>query len=326
VAIIADTLDWICAERLKPALPKMACHLAKFGEMQTTPGLLAQLQEISVSTLRRMLKRIDRPPSRLPQARRGRRPDTLAQALVPIAVIPSKQPEPGHFEVDLVHHSRSGVMGPFACTIQFIDVLTGWSERFAILGHEFDTVWQALQAFREQCPMTVRQIHTDNGSEFINHALVSQFPEVMGDASFTRGRPGFKNDNRFVEQKNGSLVRAYLHDLYLFTPEHVSMLNALYADMRVYYNCFQPVLRQNLRQAVVFSDGICRIIRRHDTAKTPLERLISARPPIARETVHALRAVYERTNPRKLKRRIHQDLDRLYHVSQSDERRKALYA
>ena len=27
VLLIADTLDWICAERLKPALPKMACHL-----------------------------------------------------------------------------------------------------------------------------------------------------------------------------------------------------------------------------------------------------------------------------------------------------------
>jgi len=325
VAFIADTLDWICAERLKPALPKMACHLAKFGEMQTTPSLLAQLQEISISTLRRMLKRIDRPPSRLPQARRGRRADTLAQALVPIAVIPSKQPEAGHFEVDLVHHSRSGLVGPFACTIQFIDVLTGWSERLAMLGHEFDTMWQALHTFREQCPIAVQQIHTDNGSEFINHALISQFPEVMGDAFFTRGRPGFKNDNRFVEQKNGSLVRAYLHDLYLFTPEHVSMLNSLYADMRVYYNCFQPVLRQAMRQAVVYSDGICRIIRRHDTAKTPLERLLSAKPPVAGDTADELRGVYERTNPRKLKRRIHQNLDRLYHLSQHDERRKALY-
>ena len=173
--------------------------------------------------------------------------------------------------------------------------------------------------------MAVRQIHTDNGSEFINHALISQFPEVMGDAFFARGRPGFKNDNRFVEQKNGSLVRAYLHDLYLFTPEHVSMLNSLYADMRVYYNCFQPVLRQAMRQAVVYSDGICRIIRRHDTAKTPLERLLSAKPPIASDTADELRGVYERTNPRKLKRRIHQNLDRLYHLSQHDERRKALY-
>ena len=217
VTFIADTLDWICAERLKPALPKMACHLAKFGEMQTTPSLLAQLEQISISTLRRMLKRIERPPGRLPQARRGRRPDTVAQALVPISVIPWKEPEPGHFEVDLVHHSRYGILGPFACTIQFIDVLTGWSERLAMLGHEFETMWQALHTFREQCPISVHEIHTDNGSEFMNYALVSQFPELMGSARLTRGLSGHKNHNRFVEQKNGSLVRAYLHDLYLFT-------------------------------------------------------------------------------------------------------------
>ena len=43
-------------------------------------------------------------------------------------------------------------------------------------------------------------------------------------------------------QKNGSLVRAYLHDLYDFTPEHVRMLNELYADTRIYCNFLQPVL------------------------------------------------------------------------------------
>ena len=152
VALIADTLDWICAERLKPALPKMAVHLANFDEMQTTTALLEQLGQISISTLRRMLRRIDPPRSRLPQARRGRRPDSVAQAMVPIRVIPWQEPEPGHFEVDLVWHCRFGVPGPFVCTIQFIDVLTAWSERFAILGYEFNTVWKAICAFKTQCP------------------------------------------------------------------------------------------------------------------------------------------------------------------------------
>jgi hypothetical protein len=326
VSLIADTLDWICAERLKPALPKMATHLAKFGEMETTPSLLSQLGEISVSTLRRMLLRIERPCARLPQGRQGRRPDTLAQAMVPINVISWKEGEPGHFEVDLVHHSRSGIPGPFACTIQFLDVLTGWSERLALPGHDFDAIWQALQLFKAQCPIPARQIHTDNGSEFMNHALVSHFPEVMGSARFTRGLPGYKNHNRFVEQKNGSLVRAYLHDLYLFTSEHVDMLNALYADMRIYYNCFQPVLRQVARHALVYPDGICRIIRRQDTAKTPLERLLVASPPLPRETAQELRHLYTQTNPRTLKHRIHDRLNRLYQISQRDERSKALYA
>ena len=59
--------------------------------------------------------------------------------------------------------------------MQLLDVLTGWSERLAILGHEFDEMWRAIQAFKEHCPIPVREIHTDNGSEFMNLAFVSHF-------------------------------------------------------------------------------------------------------------------------------------------------------
>jgi len=38
IAIIADTLDWICAERLTPGQPQMAKQLAAFGEMEVDGG------------------------------------------------------------------------------------------------------------------------------------------------------------------------------------------------------------------------------------------------------------------------------------------------
>lgn len=46
IRVIGKALDWVCAERLKPALPKMARHLTKFGELRVTPGLLEQLEQI----------------------------------------------------------------------------------------------------------------------------------------------------------------------------------------------------------------------------------------------------------------------------------------
>ena len=324
VAIIADTLDWICAERLKPALPKIAKHLTKFGEMQTSARLLAQLDEISIPTVRRLLKRSGRPADCLPRARSGRRADSAAQALVPVTVIPWQEPEPGHFEADLVHHSRSGFEGPFVCTIQFIDVLTGWSERFAILGYEFDVIWQAVHAFDQHCPIPVREVHTDNGSEFVNMSLISYFGEAMSDVELTRGRPGYKNHNRFVEQKNSTLVRAYLQNLYLHTAQHVLMLNTLYEDMWLYYNFFQPVLRQTARWARLDANGVCHILREQDEAKTPLERLLLAKPPIPRQLAEYLCSLYDQTNPRELKRRIHERLAHIYRVAERDERRKAL--
>lgn len=323
IAIIADTLDWICAERLTPALASMARHLAKFEELETSPELIALLEQISISTVRRIVRRIGRPADCLPRAYPGRRSDNAAQALIPITRIPWQEPEPGHFEVDLVHHSRSGFDGAFVCTLQFVDVLTGWSERFAILGYEFDAMWQAISRFDALCPIPVREIHTDNGPEFINMPLISYFGEQLVHIDLTRGRPGYKNDNRFVEQKNSSLVRAYLQHLYLYTPEHARMLGALYEQMRIYYNLFQPVLRQTARWARIDAKGVPHILRTQDVAKTPLTRLLMAKPPIPRQRAQSLQDQFERTNPRELKRHIHQHLARIRQLANDDERRKA---
>jgi hypothetical protein len=323
VALVADALDWIGAERLQAALVATAQHLEHFGHLTLPPELLTQLQAISVGTVRRMLQRIGRPANAPPQVRRGRRPDSLVQALVPVGVIPWDEPEPGHFEADLVLHCAPDKEGLFVCSLQLVDVLTGWSERFAILGHDFDQMWQALQAFKERCPISVRELHTDNGSEFINRALVSQFgPEAL-NGQLTRGRVGYKNDNRFVEQKNSSLIRAYLGNLYLFSAAQRTLLDQLYEMMGCYYNLFQPVLRQTSRRAESGANGVVRIVRTQDRAATPLERLLRAKPPLARETAARLQKLYQETDPLDLKRRIHRQLNELVQLAQQEARGEA---
>jgi hypothetical protein len=52
---IAESRDYICAERLQPNLISMAQHLAAHGELQATPSLLQQLGHIGVCTVRRRL-------------------------------------------------------------------------------------------------------------------------------------------------------------------------------------------------------------------------------------------------------------------------------
>lgn len=323
VAVIADTLDWICPERLQPALREMADKLIRCGELSAAPEVLVKLDEISITTVGRILATI-RPTERLPRAYPGRRVDTSAQRAVPIAIIPWDITEPGHFEVDLVHHGIPDEHGRLVCTIQFIDVLTGWSERFAIMGHEFDTIWDILQTFRRHCPLPIREIHSDNGSEFINQALVACFGPDRLDAHQTRGRPGYHNDNRCVEQKNSSLVRAYLGDMPLHTPAQCQALQRLYDDMWLYYNFFQPVLRQVERRVVPRPNGTLRIVRRQDRACTPWQRLLAAKPPLSRETQTRLQALYEATNPLALKRRIHDQIEALKAMSDQSMKEEAV--
>jgi len=324
VHVVAETLDWIGAERLQPGLAGTAQHLARFGHVTLSDSLLSQLQEISIGTVRRILHRIGRPADALPQVRRGRRTDSTVQALVPVGVIPWDEPEPGHFEADLVLHNCADQEGPFVCSLQLVDVLTGWSERFAVLGYEFDEMWRAIQAFRTRCPIPVREIHTDNGSEFINLPFISHFGQEVVHARLTRGRPGYKNDNRFVEQKNSSLIRAYVDHLPLYTATHRALLDHLYEDMGCYYNLFQPVVRQTSRHAESTSSGLVRIVRTQDCAATPLQRLLQAKPPLARETAERLQTLHHNTDPLALKRRIHRQVGELARLTQQEERRKAV--
>jgi hypothetical protein len=88
--------------------------------------------------------------------------------------------------------------------------------------------------------------------------------------TLTRSRLYQKNDHRFVEQKNASLVRTYFGQVRLDTAAQTAALNARYAHMWVYYNLFQPVLR--LRENVHIQTCT---IRRWDTAQTPFARLLA---------------------------------------------------
>jgi len=203
--VIAESYDHICAERLQPNLPVMAQQLAAHGELRMSPGLLEQLAEISVPTVRRILQRIAQDEPHLPR----RRPEPANQATrdVPMRRIPRDEMQSGHFEVDLVHHCGPDTGGTYVHTLQMIDVATGWSERVAVLGRGYLAMQDAFQRILARLPFPVLELHPDNGSEFFNAHLLKFWGERVQHAELSRSRPWHKNDNRFVEQKNSSLIR-----------------------------------------------------------------------------------------------------------------------
>lgn len=204
--LIWETLDYICAERLTPALLPTAQLLAQHAELTLTDDLLAQLGQISVASVQRRLSRFTQDTPRLP--RKGpERANRIAKA-IPMRTIPWDQAEPGHFEVDLVHHGGPSPIGDFVYTLQLVDVATGWSERVAILGRSQLRMEEGFRRVLARLPFPVKELHSDNGSEFLNDHLVRFFGEAITGLQLSRSRPYQKNDNRFVEQKNSTLVRA----------------------------------------------------------------------------------------------------------------------
>jgi len=77
-------------------------------------------------------------------------------------------------------------------------------------GRSYRVMRDAFLRIRGRLPFPVLEIHPDNGSEFFNHHMRTFWQETLGPFQISRSRPYKKNDNRFVEQKNFTLVRAYL--------------------------------------------------------------------------------------------------------------------
>jgi hypothetical protein len=308
VRIIAESLDYVCAERLTPNLPWMAQCLATHGELTIFPSVLGKLERISVSTVRRMLESTTPKPQHLPRPAAG--PANQLTRDIPMTRIAWDEDTPGHFEVDLVHHSGPSTDGQYGHTLQMIDVATGWSERVGMLGRSNVAMQKALTRARERLPFAIIELHPDNGSEFFNTPVMQYFSKELQDTLLSRSRPFHKNDNRFVEQKNSSLVRAYVGDQRFDTTLQVLVLNDLYEKMWVYYNLFQPVLRLAEKTPVTADDGTFKLRRRYDVARTPFDRLVAAKilTPEHQEKLSRLR---DRTNPRRLKHEVYELLDRL---------------
>ncbi len=306
-----ESLDYMCAERLTPTLVKTAKHLATFGVLQLTAEIESHLAIISVATVERMLRKHRSRKMRLP--RPGVRRANQVTKEVPMKRIPWQTSEPGHFEVDLVHHGGESTLGEYGHTLQLIDVATGWSERVMLKGRGYQAMREAFEQVRQRLPFAIKELHPDNGPEFFNWHLVRYWKEKVSGVQLSRSRPSHKNDNRHVEQKNDTLVRRYFGSLRLETPEQIKAGNRLYEQLWLYYNLFQPVMHLSTKTFVG-----AKVRRSWDTAKTPFERL-QASGVLSQEQQQRLQALYEQNNPLQLREAIYEGLTLLWEQAVSSD-------
>lgn len=302
VVRIAKSLDYPCAERLQPNLVWMAQHLARHGELHPSPETLEKLGQISISTIRRMIGPVGQEPERL--AHRKKQPGKtgkLRQA-IPMRRIAWDEPQPGHFEVDLVHHGGPSSGGQYVHTLQMIDVATGWSELAPLLGRSFLVMEDGFLCILNRLPFQVLELHPDNGGEFFNAFMLKVWKTKFKGAELSRSRPFRKNDNRFVEENNFSLVRAYVGAERMDTIAHVRLLHQLYDQLWLYHNFFQPVMR--LEQKITQMNGLtCKRI--YDQAQTPFDRLCAS-GVLAADAQNKLQALRQATNPFLVRHSIEQ--------------------
>ncbi len=308
LAKIWEATDYVCPERLTPNLVELAEKLASHQELRLTPTLKQQLEQVSVATVRRHLPRI-------PLAERRRQPRPALnqhQQNIPTRMIPRNTAHPGHFEVDLVYHCGGDLDGEFVFTLQLIDVATGWSARRAILGRSYLVMEDALISLMTRIPFPIRELHPDNGGEFLNAHLITFLKTRYPEITLSRSRPAHPNDNRLVEQKNHTLVRQYLGQRRFDTVTQTRFLNTTYDQLSDLYNYIQPVMRQIDKQWVPDSDARSGYFKRiHDQARSPFRRLCET-DCLSQDKLQPLAQHYAELNPVRLRRDIYKALDHLF--------------
>ncbi len=192
-----------------------------------------------------------------------------------------------------------------------VDVATGWVELWAVLGRSYRVMQDAFSHILARLPFPVKQLHPDNGAEFFNDHLLRFWKQIIPDLHLSRSRPYTKNDNPFVEQRNGSLVRAYIGYDRLDTVQQTCLLNAAYEKLWIYHNLFLPVQRTVQKIPLPSSPGASKMKRVYDEARPPLERLEET-GSVPSQRLDLLKQLRDRTNPLQLREEIYDLIDRLF--------------
>lgn len=299
-----EIFDYPCGQRLAPLLKRETARLRALGELSCSDEVAGKLTRIGFRT-------IDEKRKHEKEVRRQRgiyhkKHHPLLYQKIPVKVFADQDREKeGNIQIDLVEHCGWSVGGEFIYTLAATDNATGWWEGEAVLGKGQYAVFEGLQKAQARFPFPWKEIHSDNGGEFINdHLYRYTLREKIG---FSRSRPYKKNDNCLVEQKNWTHVRKLVGYYRYDTKEELAMLNSLYRnELRLYKNFFQPVMKLVSKERV---GGNMR--RRYDTPRSPYERAMES-PDISQETKEYLARLYQSFNPAQLKRSIDATLNLLY--------------
>ncbi|WP_198293385.1 DDE-type integrase/transposase/recombinase [Bradyrhizobium sp. WSM4349] len=212
-------------------------------------------------------------------------------------------PPPGFCEVDMVAHGGTSVAGSFIQTLTMVDVATGWTECLPLVTREGSLVVEAINRAQSLFPWLLRGVDFDNDSAFMNDVVVPWCREQKLEV--TRSRAYKKNDQAFVEQKNGAVVRRLMGYGRFDGVETARVMGRLYAAARLYVNFFQPSfkLKEKRREGA-------KVIKRYHLPSTPYERAL-AHPKVTAAVKKRLRDQYRSLDPVALLAEIRATQDEL---------------
>src|SRR3989338_4936837 len=244
--------------------------------------------------------------------RRGRKgisatkPSALKQ-IVPVFTGPWEDKPPGWGHIDTVVHCGSSLLGDLVYTLNYTDAATLLVVPRAQWNKGMQATRESMKHINLRIPFRWHGAHPDTGSEFINQFVVAWCKEE--NIELSRSRPGKKNDNMYVEERNGHVIRKTVGYMRLDCRKAVDALNELYEMLAPYLMHFVAVRRTLSKEKL-----LSKYKRTYEKiAKTPYQRILQ-HPAVAEEVKVRLRTEHAKLNPLTMKKEIDKKLQAVYDV------------
>jgi len=226
--------------------------------------------------------------------------------IIPTFSGPWKELPPGNGQIDTVLHNDT-MLGDALYTLNYTDSATCLDIPRAQWNKGQEATLESIKEIKKKLPYPWLMAHPDTGGEFINYLAKDWFEK--NDIKFTRSRPGRKNDNMYVEERNGHVIRKMVGYINLTCRETVGALNDYYDVMTPYLMHFVTVRRMIGKEKD--NSKYKRIYEK--IPKTPYQRILE-HTAITEDVKEKLRQEHAKLNPLILKKEMEKRLKKVYDI------------
>lgn len=305
--VIWEASSQICGELLHPMIEEYVSIFKRDNMWLHSDEHTTKLLEMSEATVKRRVANFMN--LKIPSKGKSSTNPSKLKEIIPIFTGPWKDKPPGYGQIDTVVHCGNSLAGDMVFSVNYTDVALLWVSFCAQWNKGQRATKNSLEKIKNKLPFELLGAHPDTGSEFINWVVKGWSDENC--IELTRSRPNHKNDNAYVEQKNGHVIRRFLGYTRLDQKEVIELMNEMYDLLETYLNHFVP--SKKLIEKVRIGS---KYKRRYAKAQTAYKRALEHKD-ISQEIKDKLIQEHNQLNPLIMKRRIDTLIEELFKINRA---------
>lgn len=280
-----------CGELLHPVIPEYVSIFKRDKMWNHTDEVTGKLLAMSMQTVKRKVS-----GWKCGLGRKGISTTTPSSIKERVPLFQGKWTEVpiGMGQIDTVAHCGGSMAGDFIFSCGYVDVSSGWFEYTAQWNKGMEATKESLEIIRQRLPMNLDHIHPDCGSEFLNNVVMSWCDKNKIEIS--RSRSYHKNDNGYIEQRNGHIIRRWLGYERLGILKILPKVKEFLRLVCQYHNHFIP--QRLCTGTKTLPNGKYQKVY-EKISLTPYKRIL-ANPKVSKEIKEKLQIEHEKLNPKIL--------------------------